>query len=45
MAKTIRFQKIKAEADKMPKGKNKFKVRVELGEANLESKYRVQLTR
>jgi len=44
MAKTIRFQKIKDLAGKMPKGKAK-QVKVELGEANLESKYRVQLTR
>jgi hypothetical protein len=43
MAKTIKFQKIKDLAGKMPKGKPK--VKVELGEANLESKFRVQLTR
>jgi hypothetical protein len=46
MAKTIRFQKIKAEASKMPKGKKgKVNINIDLGAANLESKFRVQLTR
>ena len=44
MSKTIRFQKIKAEANKMPKGK-KVKVETELNETKLESKFRFKLTR
>ena len=45
MAKTIRFQKIKDLAGKIPKGKVKKVKNIELGNANLESKFLFQLTR